>query len=341
MDTSKNQRVMAERRTYQHSKLDQKVAIQGSEHKQRKGGLILKCVFSSQTSAVDGSQRLPVSHTNVKPPPISKAQLRQQIERLSPYKASGPDGIPNVVLQKSVNLIEDYLLQIYQAVIWTGAYVDAWREFTTIVLRKQGKPSYKDPKAYRPIALLSTLSKVFTAIIAKNVMRMVEKGRLLPDNHYEGRPGRMTTDAVHMLTDKIKKVWIKGKVVSILFLDVEGAFPNAVTDRLIHNLRKRRIPEAYVQVIWQILDGRCTKLRFDDFTSEIIQIDNGIGQGDPLSMILYILYNADLLDIAQSPEEESLGYVDNALVLAEAKNFYETVEIISEFMNREDRGFDW
>jgi len=83
------------------------------------------------------------------------------------------------------------------------------------------------------------------------------------------------------------------------------------------------------------------KLKFDDFISETIWIDNGIGQEDPLSMILYILYNADLLEIASSPEEESLGYVDDAMVMAEAENFNEMVETISDFMNRENGRFDW
>jgi hypothetical protein len=46
----------------------------------------------------------------------------------------------------------------------------------------------------------------------------------------------MTTDVVHALVDKVKSAWRWGKVVSVLFLDVEAAFLNAVTDRLIHNL---------------------------------------------------------------------------------------------------------
>jgi len=45
-------------------------------------------------------------------------------------------------------------------------------------------------------------------------------------------------DAIHYLVGKIKSVWGKKRVTSVLFLDVEGAFPNAVTDRLIHNLKK-------------------------------------------------------------------------------------------------------
>jgi hypothetical protein len=62
----------------------------------------------------------------------------------------------------------------------------------------------------------------------------------------------------------------------------------------------------YIQFIKQLLTGRCTKLKFDDFVSESIAILNGIGQGDPLSMILYILYNSDLLEIIGDEEKEKL-----------------------------------
>ena len=276
------------------------------------------------------------------PPPISKEQIRDQIRRLSPYKASGPDGIPNVVLQQSISIIEEYLLHIYRATLTLRTYIDSWREFTTIVLRKPNKPNYEVAKAYRPIALLSTMSKVLTAIIADEISRTVERELLLPENHYGGRAGRMTTDAVHILEDKIKSAWRKGKVVSVLFLNVEGAFPNAVTDRLIHNLRKWRIPEIHVEFIHNLLQGRRTKLKFDDFVSALIFIFNGIGQGDPLSMILYILYNADLLELARTPEEDSLGFVDDALGLAIGKTFQDTTKTLKDFMDRPATGgFRW
>jgi len=190
------------------------------------------------------------------------------------------------------------------------------------VLRKPGKPNYKVPKVYRPIALLSTMAKVLTGIVAEDMSRLVEKHQLLPNTHFRGRPGRTTTDAIHHLIGKIKGAWRKGSVVSILFLDIEGAFPNAVTDRLIHNLRRRRIPEQYVRFIKQLLTGRRTKLKFDNFILELIEI---LGQGDPLSMILYILYNADLLDITGDEEkEDALGYVDDAALVAIGVDFEET-----------------
>jgi hypothetical protein len=124
------------------------------------------------------------------------------------------------------------------------------------------------------------------------------------------------TDALHYLTHRIKKAWRENKVASILFLDVEGVFPNAVTDRLIHNLRKRRIPDAYVKFTSNILQGRRTKLKFDDYTSEAVEILNRIGQGDPLSMILYIIYNADILEIIGNTEkEDAIGYVDDVALI--------------------------
>jgi hypothetical protein len=130
-----------------------------------------------------------------------------------------------------------------------------------------------------------------------------------------------------LMVSHIKEAWRNGKAASILFLDVEGAFPNAVSDRLIHNLRRRRIPEVHINFVKQILSGRRTRLTFDDYVSEPLQILNGIGQGDPLSMILYILYNADLLEIVIDEKTgHSLGYVDDIALIATGKDLDESTK---------------
>lgn len=103
-------------------------------------------------------------------------------------------------------------------------------------------------------------------------------------------------DAIHLLTHKIKAAWRKGQVVSVLLLDIEGAFPNAVPECLLHNMKKRCIPDAYIQFTKCQLEDRKTKLSFDDFTSEWLAIDNSAGQGDPASMFDYLIYNTDLID---------------------------------------------
>ena len=276
------------------------------------------------------------------PPQISDEQVQRHIAKLSPYKAHGPDGIPNIVLQKCTDIITGRLTTIFRAIIELDTYYDPWREFTTVVLRKPNKPSYETPKAYRPIALISTSAKVLTSIIAENLSQIIEQNHLLPRTHFGGRPGRSTADAVHYLVHKVCEAWRADKVISVLFLDVEGAFPNAVTKKLIHNLKKRRIPTSIVRFITQLLHNRRTRLRFDDHTSGIINVTNGIGQGDPLSMLLYIIYNADLLDLPDNPlSEAAIGYVDDVALLATGDDFEETTHRLETLMTKEEGGLEW
>jgi len=73
------------------------------------------------------------------------------------------------------------------------------------LLRKPGKLNYKVPKAYHPIALLCTIPKVLTAIVAEDISHMVEKGTLLPDTHFGGWPGHTTMDAIYYLVGKSRQ----------------------------------------------------------------------------------------------------------------------------------------
>ena len=180
---------------------------------------------------------------NVDYPPLlkgahffSRACIRQVISLLSPYKAPGPHQIPNVVLIKCCNTIIDHLFYIFRAVIELNMYHPHWPESVTLVLQKVGKPSYDMAMAYHPIGLIDIIPKVFSTLGAKHISFLVEKYRLLPPTQFGSRPGRNTTDAMLLVTHKIKDVWRKGKTVAALFLDVQGAFPNMVKEWLIHNM---------------------------------------------------------------------------------------------------------
>ncbi|KAI5829284.1 hypothetical protein K523DRAFT_221698, partial [Schizophyllum commune Tattone D] len=55
---------------------------------------------------------------------------------------------------------------------------------TTITLRKPGKPDYTVPKAYRPIALEDTFSKVIESVIARRLSQLAEEYGLICDRHF-------------------------------------------------------------------------------------------------------------------------------------------------------------
>ena len=269
------------------------------------------------------------------PEPITTDQLKRNIAKLSPYKAlAGPDGICNIVYIRCADILVPYLLHLFRAVFTLKTYYDPWHEFVTVVLRKPGKPDYTVTKAYQPIALLNTMSKLLTAIVADEMTHLLEHHDLLPNTHFGGRPGRSTTDSLHLLEATIKDAWRQGKVVSALFLDIEGAFPNAVTDRLLHNMKSRRLPLSLIEFTKRLLSDQRTQLKFDGYLSDWIPITNGIGQGDPLSMILYVIYNSDLIDIAKDRKktERTLAFVDDTAFLAIGHNFHETHTILEDML---------
>jgi ribonuclease HI len=258
-------------------------------------------------------------------------------------KAPGPDGVPNVVLKRCMDVLIDRIYYLFRAIFELETYPDEWKESTTVVLRKPGKPSYEAPKAYRPIALLNTLGKLFSTLVADDLSHFCETRHALPRTQFGGRPSHCTSDSMLLLTQSIKDAWRSKKVASVLFLDVQGAFPNVVKEVLLHNMRSRGVPTEYIKVIKQMLTGRKTRLSFDDFISDFIMINNGNNQGCPLSMIFYAFYNAGLLEISpyDCRDEKQFGFVDDVTLLAIGENFNDTYQKITNMMTRPNGGFDW
>jgi len=97
----------------------------------------------------------------------------------------------------------------------------------------------------------------------------------------------------------------------------------------------------YISFIESMLTGRRTRLKFDDYTSDWFSLDNGIVQGDPLSMILYLYYNADLLDIASGKQDMCLGYVDDMALVVVGSSFEETHQMLKDMMMRPGGAYEW
>jgi hypothetical protein len=210
-----------------------------------------------------------------------------------------------------------------------------------VVSRKIGKSYYDLAKSYRPIGLINTIPKVLSTLCTKHTSYLAEKHNTLPASQFSGRPGRNTTDAMLLVVHKIKDAWRRGKVAAALFLDVQGAFPNTVKERLIHNMRMRRVPKCFTDIAALSLTGRTTRLKFDDYFSDPIPLDNGTTQGNPSSMNYYGFYNAPLIEIAASDDELSLGFVDDSMMLAISDTLEQCHEKLKDMMEHPNGGFDW
>lgn len=110
----------------------------------------------------------------------------------------------------------------------------------------------------------------------------------------------------------------KNKVATLLSMDVAGAFDTVSRRRLLHNMRKRKIPSWITDLVASFLEKRRTTIAINGRYTPAFDVQSGIPQGSPISPILYLFYNADLLNIFEetSAKATGLGFVDDVNILA-------------------------
>jgi ribonuclease HI len=267
-------------------------------------------------------------------PKITLKEVKRAVANLAPNKAPGPDGIPNLVLQRLLPVIGDFLTNLFNDCLRLGYCPTHLRNSTTVVIRKPGKDDYTDPLSYRPIALLNTIAKALESVLASRISYLVEEHNLLPVTHIGGRRGRSCEHALHLLMEQVHVAWRDGnRVASLLTLDVKGAFNNVNHERLLHNLRKRHIPEDIVRWMASFLSDRKTIISLLEGPMGEYPLQIGIPQGSPLSPILYLFFNADLIDDLHAAFPGQLlvtGYIDDICILAWGETAAENCQLLAE-----------
>ncbi|PLW35910.1 hypothetical protein PCANC_17902 [Puccinia coronata f. sp. avenae] len=264
-------------------------------------------------------------------PAITQQEVLGVLGRLAKKKAAGPDHIPNEVLSLCAPDIADALTTLFNRCIREGVFPLAWRSATTTIIRKFNKPDYTSPGAYRPIALLSTLSKTFETVLANRLTFWAESRKALPEGHSGGRRGKGCKDAMMALTMWVRRKWREGYVVTALFLNVKSAYPSVHPWRLVHSLRQKGRPAYLWRIITAFLEDQTTCLRLADYLSAEFHIDQGLPQGCPLSVMLYILYNADLLipKFDFDSDAVSLGFINDVVHLTAGKRLEDATRKLS------------
>jgi hypothetical protein len=95
-------------------------------------------------------------------------------------------------------------------------------------------------------------------------------------------------------------------------------------------------PKEIIALFETMLKDRKTLLNFDDFTSPLLDIDNGIGLGETASMILYLIYCYSLVTILHGNNEDGGAYVnDNFFVMIE-DTFEECDEVLNNMLDKQN-----
>ena len=168
---------------------------------------MLKSIFfpappPADLSDIEGSFYPTSSHC---PMIITKSEVSKALHRLKLDKAPGLDGISNRILKACAEKLVELLTPLFQACVTHSYHPRAFKMANKISVRKIDKGYYTTPKAYRPIALLNTLSQVMESIIGSKITYLAETPRLLPDIQMGVRKGRSTESALELLTNKFTR----------------------------------------------------------------------------------------------------------------------------------------
>lgn len=163
-------------------------------------------------------------------------------------------------------------------------------------------------------------------------MYAVERHQLLPHTHLGGRKGISIEHVIQLLLDRIHRAWGRSRVVSMILLDVAGAYDNVSHIRLIANMKQLGFGQLAPWVL-SFLTGRSTRIKLPGYLSEAFPTPTGIPQGSPISPILFLLFNAPLVkaccnSIGIGPYPgmtEGFGWVDDVAILAVSDTYHENV----------------
>lgn len=146
------------------------------------------------------NERAPTGIPLLTIPQVSQDFLSKQIEKLSPNKAKGIDSLNVKLLKLAKPVILPPLIYIYNLSISSGIFPHQWKTAKVTPIHKAGPKD--DPDNYRPISVLSPLSKIFERHVSPHLLDHLNKHNLLSDFQYGSRPSHSCETLLLKLTDE-------------------------------------------------------------------------------------------------------------------------------------------
>ncbi|CAL7932836.1 unnamed protein product, partial [Xylocopa violacea] len=195
-----------------------------------------------------------------KPPDTENAALFTQeevqntIRNLKNKKAPGHDLIDNEIIKIAWTQIGNEITNLMNLCLLKETFPQIWKRGVIRILIKNKNKEKTNPRSYRPICLLPTLSKVLEKLISYRITNLTNQHSETSNRQFGFKKGRSTEDAIVEMR-KITEENTHKYAIGLLF-DIEGAFDNVWWPSILHNLKKRNCPRNLYLLIKSYLSER-------------------------------------------------------------------------------------
>ena len=266
---------------------------------------------------------------------FSNQELMEALATTPSASAPGPDHFTwpmfKEVLQNS-DKFRTLILNLYNGMLDYGICLSFVKESHTVIIPKPHKPDYSALKAYRPIALYSTLGKLLEKMIAKRMQFQAQCNLMMHPMQFGGTMHHSTIDAGICLVSAIRKGWRLKLHTSILALDVEQFYPSVNHHMLLTTLNKFGFHTKLTTFLGDYLKGRSTTLGYAGATSQSFEMKVGLGQGSSLSPVLANLYIAPvvrMVDMFLPKSADIQFYVDDGTIRISSESLEVNCQVLA------------
>lgn len=203
---------------------------------------------------------------------ITETELNGAISRLKANKSPGPDGFPSDWYKAFRNELIPSLLEACNTVLKDSKMPPTWREAVISVIPKEGN-YLSDCGSYRPISVLNVDSKLFTAIFAKRLEK------ILPQLIHTDQDGfilqRQTHDNIKRSLHIMNHIEQNKLTALLVSLDAEKAF-DSVSWAFLHEVLERfGFHSNFSNVIRSLYDKPSAGIKINGNLSNTITLHRG------------------------------------------------------------------
>ena len=226
---------------------------------------------------------------------VTKEEVLKQIAAVDNKESFGNDEISYGFLKKMSRWIAGEIAAIINLSLDVRSYPWSWKIARVKPLHKGDGCDRHDPKSYRPVALLSGMSRIMEALLAKQLDDYQERNNLVHPGVHGYRKMRGTSTAMMEVWEYVIEKTEKGDLVALDFLDCSAGFDSMVH---LYILRKMEVQFGMstesVEWLDSYLEGWIQYTVVEAANSTPRRLRNGVPQGGGLSPILWRSATNDL-----------------------------------------------